>query len=77
MSRVRLMLDFADEEHAADFLRKAASLFPEPVGAFSVESLDFMPSAGGIGRKHTYLVLPPRVGESYRRRLAVTRVESV
>lgn len=74
--RVRLMLDFVDAEDAADFVRTISNALPEPVGAFQCDALDFNVQSGGIGRKNTYIMLPPRLADD-RKRLSITRVEDV
>jgi hypothetical protein len=58
MRKIRLCIDFKDEDAVASFVNRAKELdlFPKEVGAFKMNSLDRAPRSGGIGFKDTYLL---------------------
>jgi hypothetical protein len=74
MKKHRLMIDFKSDAELAQFFKalQETGIVPDHAGVFEADSLDFSVSAGGVGRRHSYIVKSVANGGG-RKRLTVQK----
>jgi hypothetical protein len=74
MKKSRLMIDFKNDAELATFFKamQEAGIIPDHAGVFESDALDYSVSAGGVGRRHSYIVKSVANGAG-RKRLTVQK----
>lgn len=75
--KCRLMLDFNSEEALADFLDEFMPVLRKHIefepAVYRSDGLDYSPTHGGIGRKHSYIIKADDDKGRFDDRFEVTR----